>query len=416
MMLQKIFFSYSRIDGSDFALKLALDLKKEGLNVWIDQQDIRAGSEWDIEVEKALETCDCLLFVETEKSVSSNNVLDEVYYALGQHKKVIPLIVQDSKTPFRLQRLQHIDFTKDYNSGLVLLINELKGNTTAEVLQREDGKLLSKVDKPFYTKYARHILIITSLVIIIAAAIFYTTKNKQAIHGSNDKIVSPIDTITANRTLVDIEPEATSKIDNLRIGKTDDKVKILTRNKKVNEPINKEVNKTDNKEVSKTDNKTVNLNETFAGDWKLIDVDPKAESTRGYLKIEALDEKKVKIKSYFQFYYFKTNNTSFLTIFNGFAGCSSCLLEEEMRITAEDIAIGSQTYKILKEDQPDGGKAGDTIMNAGSNKSIRSSVTLHLINNKIAVIKVKNPVATELSHGLVLQPFVYSFRFTKTDY
>lgn len=94
----------------------------------------------------------------------------------------------------------------------------------------------------------------------------------------------------------------------------------------------------------------------------------------------------------------------------------SCVLEEEMRITAEDIAIGSQTYKILKEDQPDGGKAGDTIMNAGSNKSIRSSVTLHLINNKIAVIKVKNPVATELSHGLVLQPFVYSFRFTKTDY
>ena len=87
-----------------------------------------------------------------------------------------------------------------------------------------------------------------------------------------------------------------------------------------------------------------------------------------------------------------------------------------MKITAEDIAIGSQTYKILKEDQPGDGKAGDTIMNAGSNKSIRASVTLHLINNKIAVIKVQKPVATALSHGLVLEPFVYSFRFTKTDY
>ncbi len=87
-----------------------------------------------------------------------------------------------------------------------------------------------------------------------------------------------------------------------------------------------------------------------------------------------------------------------------------------MKITAEDVAIGSQTYKILKEDQPGDGKAGDTIMNAGSNKSIRASVKLHLINTKTAVIKVQRLVATELSHGLVMKPFVYSFRFTKTDY
>ena len=59
MILEKIFFSYSRSDGSDFALRLALDLKKEGFNVWIDQEDIRAGSEWDLAIEKALETCDC---------------------------------------------------------------------------------------------------------------------------------------------------------------------------------------------------------------------------------------------------------------------------------------------------------------------------------------------------------------------
>ena len=132
MILEKIFFSYSRIDASEFVLKLALDLKKKGFNVWLDQEDIRAGAEWDMEIQKALESCDCLLFVETENSVNSNNVLDEVYYALEERKKVIPLILRDSKTPFRLQRLQHIDFTKDYNSGLALLINELKSDTPAE--------------------------------------------------------------------------------------------------------------------------------------------------------------------------------------------------------------------------------------------------------------------------------------------
>ena len=137
MILEKIFFSYSRADASDFALRLALDLKKEGFNVWIDQEDIRAGSEWDLEIEKALETCDCLLFIETEKSVTSNNVLDEVYYALEEKKKVIPLILVDSKTPFRLQRLQHIDFSKNYHTGLGLLINELRDTTTAQAFISE---------------------------------------------------------------------------------------------------------------------------------------------------------------------------------------------------------------------------------------------------------------------------------------
>jgi hypothetical protein len=62
------------------------------------------------------------LFIETEKSVTSENVLDEVYYALEQDKMVIPVILHDSKTPFRLQRLQFIDFSKDYNQGLYRLI------------------------------------------------------------------------------------------------------------------------------------------------------------------------------------------------------------------------------------------------------------------------------------------------------
>src|SRR5688572_10559739 len=120
MTRQKIFFSYSRIDGSASALRLATDLKKKGFDVWIDQEDIRAGLEWDTEIEKALESCDYVLFLGTEKSVVSNNVLDEVYYALEQHKKVIPLIFVNSKIPFRLNRLQHIDFTKDYDAALAL--------------------------------------------------------------------------------------------------------------------------------------------------------------------------------------------------------------------------------------------------------------------------------------------------------
>jgi hypothetical protein len=397
MVLKKIFFSYSRADASDFSLRLALDLKKEGFNVWIDQQDIRAGSEWDLEIEKALETCDCLLFIETEKSVISNNVLDEVYYALDQDKKVIPVILHDSKTPFRLQRLQHVDFTKDYNAGLTQLIRELKGVGATGFFQPVESKVQQENARSFFTKTSSLILIIAFFVIAIAAVVMYSVKDREAINDGSDKIVNANDTTTGMEDLMDGDSGMPAKSETRDTEGTGEKaVKPRSGNKT-------------------TEKKTVNLNEVFVGNWQLVDVEPKAASQRGYLKIDELDEKKVKIKSYVQFYYTKTNDTAFLSIFNGFAGCASCILKEEMKITAEDIAVATQRYQILKEDQPGVGKSGDTIMNKGSNTSIRASVTLHLVNDKTAIVKVQRATPAELSSGITLEPFVYSFRFVKVE-
>lgn len=397
MALKKIFFSYSRADGSDFALQLALDLKKHGFNVWIDQQDIRAGSEWDLEIEKALETCDCLLFIETEKSVISNNVLDEVNYALEQDKKVIPLIVHDSKTPFRLQRLQHIDFTRDYNTGLAQLTKELKAGEAPGFFHPGERKVPQRKAGSFLTKPSSLILIIAFFVIAIAAVVMYSVKSKEIVNDGSRTMVNTGDTTAGEEHFTDVgspNPEKNETGNAEEAGKRT--VKPGTGNK--------------SKEKS-----TVRLNETFAGNWQLVEVEPKAASYRGNLKIDELDEQKVKIKSYVQFYYPKTNDTAFLSIFNGFAGCTSCVLKEEMKITAEDIAIATQQYKILKEDQPGVGKTGDTIMNKGSNTSIRASVTLNLVNSTTAVIKIQRATPAELSPGIRLDPFVYSFRFTKVD-
>ncbi len=128
----------------------------------------------------------------------------------------------------------------------------------------------------------------------------------------------------------------------------------------------------------------------------------------GYIKIEAIDAEKATIKSNVQFYYFKTNDTSFLTVFNAFAGCTSCTLARDMKLKAEDVAVGSQFYKIDEQ-------TGKTLVNFGSNKSIQASVTLQLLNSNTAIIKIQQAQTTELSHGLMLQPFIYTFRFTKVD-
>lgn len=124
MSTQKIFFSYSRAD-SPFALTLAKDLREAGADIWIDQLDIPAGSHWDAAVEIALNSSAYVLVILTPSSTASTNVMDEVSFALESGKKIIPVLLEDCLAPFRLRRLQRIDFTSDYTTGFSQLIISL---------------------------------------------------------------------------------------------------------------------------------------------------------------------------------------------------------------------------------------------------------------------------------------------------
>jgi TonB family protein len=118
------FFSYCRAD-SDFALRLAGDLKAAGADVWLDQLDIIPGQRWDRAVEDTLTNCPRMVVILSPASVTSTNVMDEVSFALEEEKTVIPVIYRDCAIPFRLRRVQHVDFSKDYARGCQELLKTL---------------------------------------------------------------------------------------------------------------------------------------------------------------------------------------------------------------------------------------------------------------------------------------------------
>jgi hypothetical protein len=122
--MPRIFFSYARADA-EFVLKLANDLRSAGINLWIDQLDIPPGDRWDSAVESALVASPCLLVVLSPASVVSQNVMDEVAFALGSNKKVVPVLHRRCDIPFRIQRLQYIDFTTTYHDGFTQLLKAL---------------------------------------------------------------------------------------------------------------------------------------------------------------------------------------------------------------------------------------------------------------------------------------------------
>jgi len=120
----KVFFSYARADA-EFVLKLANDLRSAGISLWIDQLDIPAGERWDSAVENALKAAPYLLVVLSPASVDSQNVMDEVAFALENKKKVVPVLRTRCAIPFRLQRFQYADFTATYDNGFTQLLGAL---------------------------------------------------------------------------------------------------------------------------------------------------------------------------------------------------------------------------------------------------------------------------------------------------
>ena len=106
------FISYSRAN-SDFAVRLAKDLKEAGHDIWLDQLDIPTGARWDDELEKALNNCTTFLIILSPESIESQNVKDEIGFAIDEGKHILPVMIKECEVPFRLRRFQYVDFTKD---------------------------------------------------------------------------------------------------------------------------------------------------------------------------------------------------------------------------------------------------------------------------------------------------------------
>jgi hypothetical protein len=118
------FLSYSRNDER-FALRLAKDLRARGVAMWIDQLDIRPSEHWDRAVERAVRSCRGLVVVLSPRSAESDNVADEISFALDSRKSVLPVMIERCTMPLRITRMQVIDATGDYAVALERCFDEL---------------------------------------------------------------------------------------------------------------------------------------------------------------------------------------------------------------------------------------------------------------------------------------------------
>ena len=70
-------------------------------------------------MEKALHECEIFLIILTPASISSENVKDEIGYAIDHGKRILPVLLEECVIPLRLRRFQYVDFTKmEFREGI----------------------------------------------------------------------------------------------------------------------------------------------------------------------------------------------------------------------------------------------------------------------------------------------------------
>jgi hypothetical protein len=143
-----VFISYGRKDASEFADRLARDLKNAGFTVWRDTEDLHSPHPWDEQLAAAIKKSDVVIAVLTPHAVRTGRganpegdesvCLDELAFARFSPPPtpIVPLLLIPCDPPFVIFRLNYLDFCKtaadeaQYRiafEGLVRTIRAVKG-------------------------------------------------------------------------------------------------------------------------------------------------------------------------------------------------------------------------------------------------------------------------------------------------
>jgi hypothetical protein len=122
-----VFISYSRHD-SPFVERLAGDLRQQGIDVWIDRENIAPGQSWQQEIEHGLKKASSLIFVLSSNSIKSKWMLSELGAFWATKKRIVPVIIEDvdeAALPADISRIQWADFRQSYQTGFQSLLSGL---------------------------------------------------------------------------------------------------------------------------------------------------------------------------------------------------------------------------------------------------------------------------------------------------
>ncbi len=129
----RVFLCHSSKDKQAVRILYA-KLSDNGVEPWLDEEDILPGQDWEMEIPKAVRRSDIVLVCLSHEAVSSVGYIHkEIKYALDIADQqpegtifIIPLRLQECAVPERLKRWHWVNYFSDIDKGYQRLLGALK--------------------------------------------------------------------------------------------------------------------------------------------------------------------------------------------------------------------------------------------------------------------------------------------------
>lgn len=129
-----VFLSYATTDHY-FAELASIKLGEAGIDLWRDQGQLRAGTDWREGIERGITRSIAVIVALSENSAGSPYVTFEWAYGLGKGKPVVPVRLSRCAVHPRLEVVQYLDFSTPGAlpwDALVERIREIEADATGD--------------------------------------------------------------------------------------------------------------------------------------------------------------------------------------------------------------------------------------------------------------------------------------------
>ena len=187
-MPEEVFISYARFDREK-VMPFVDILRDTGVSVWVDEGKIDAATLWSEEIVDAINNCKAMVVMLSQNSTGSDNVVKEVMLASENKKKILPVYLEPTKIPRKLQYqlagIQHLEVfdcdTEGLSENLCRSLNRLGVQTNDSPIKpvikpktKRPNPLLQLFLNP--TKRTKSIVGVLSLCLLAFLIGFFLTR------------------------------------------------------------------------------------------------------------------------------------------------------------------------------------------------------------------------------------------------
>jgi TatD family hydrolase len=126
----RVFLSHASGDKA-FVRHLATNLREQGIEVWLDEWEIKVGDSIRSKIEAGIQESGWLVVVLSQQSIQSSWVQIELNAALAKELEqkrvfVLPILLEDCDVPLFLKDKRYADFRSDYTIGFKDLLRAVR--------------------------------------------------------------------------------------------------------------------------------------------------------------------------------------------------------------------------------------------------------------------------------------------------